>query len=146
MRDFLRNEIHIGDFCVYIKNERTGSSTTRKIMKSGFIKRFTKKKIVFEDATVFPEDVVVVNNMFIQEVYELYSDSIIVVRFRYGTHPLETIKLIYVAISRCLPGHEVAMVPDDYSLEQMSEDGLIKIKEQINSILENKGNKDYGML
>ena len=138
MEDFLGNEIHIGDFCVYIKNERTGSSTTRKIMKSGFVKSFTKKKVMFEDDTVFPEDVVVVNNTLVQEVYELSVDSVIVVRFQYGVHPLETVKLMYTAVKNCLPDYEVVMIPDDYSLEQMHGDGLIKIKEQINSILESR--------
>lgn len=34
-------------------------------MKSGFVNKFTKKKVVFEYDTVFPEDVVVVNNMLV---------------------------------------------------------------------------------
>lgn len=123
---------------MYIKNERTGSSTTRKIMKSGFVKAFTKKKVMLENDTVFPEDVVVVNNTLVQEVYELSVDSVIVVRFRYGVHPLETVKLMYTAVKNCLPDYEVVMIPDDYSLEQMHGDGLIKIKEQINSILESR--------
>lgn len=138
MKDFLNNEIRIGDFCVYIKNERTGSSTTRKIMKSGFVKAFTKKKVMLENDTVFPEDVVVVNNTLVQEVCALSLDSVIVVRFRYGVHPLETVKLMYTAVKNCLPDYEVVMIPDDYSLEQMHGDGLIKIKEQINSILESR--------
>lgn len=138
MKDFIDNEIHIGDFCVYIKNERTGSSTIRKIMKSGFVKTFTKKKVVLENDSVFPEDVVVVNNTLVQEVYELSADSVIVVRFRYGVHPLETVKLIYTAVKNCLPDYEVVMIPDNCSLEQMHEDGLLKIKEQINSILESR--------
>lgn len=93
---------------------------------------------MLENDTVFPEDVVVVNNTLVQEVCALSLDSVIVVRFRYGVHPLETVKLMYTAVKNCLPDYEVVMIPDDYSLEQMHGDGLIKIKEQINSILESR--------
>lgn len=58
MQDFLGNELHVGDFCVYIKNRETGSSTVRKVMQKGNITRFTKKMVVIGYVMVSPKDTV----------------------------------------------------------------------------------------
>ena len=71
MNDFLNNEINIGDEVIYLKNLRTGSSTSRKIMFMGKVLSFKNDKVniqrvynkdrfpLEEADTVFPHDVVV---------------------------------------------------------------------------------------
>lgn len=70
MRDYLGNELNIGDECVYFQNKRTGSSTIRKCKFKGHIIGFTRKLIVvrcfageFEskvgsETKVHPDDVI----------------------------------------------------------------------------------------
>lgn len=62
-KDFLGREINIGNECVYIKDVRTGSSTTRKMLFRGVVTRITKHKVAFDENehVVFPEDVVIVD-------------------------------------------------------------------------------------
>ncbi len=49
IKDFLGHELSIGDRCAYIKNERTGSSTVRKILHVGVITDIGKSTITFQD-------------------------------------------------------------------------------------------------
>lgn len=63
MKDFLGTEIKLGDFCVFLHNNRTGSSTIRKAMSAGEVVGFTQKKVKFQDFTVFPEDTVVSSHL-----------------------------------------------------------------------------------
>lgn len=62
MTDFLGRELHKQNFCVYLKNVRTGTSTVRKIFKKGYITGFTPKKVIFDGYDiVFPEDVIFIS-------------------------------------------------------------------------------------
>lgn len=59
MKDFLGRELNVGDECVFLKNCRTGSSTTRKLMFKGVITEFKGSRIMFGNTTVYnSEDVV----------------------------------------------------------------------------------------
>ncbi|MBC5648483.1 hypothetical protein [Christensenella tenuis] len=70
MRDYLGNELNIGDECVYLQNKRTGSSSIRKCKFKGHIIGFTRKLVVvrcsaseFElevgnETKVYPDDVI----------------------------------------------------------------------------------------
>ena len=60
MKDFLGRELNVGDECIYLKNCRTGSSTTRKLMFKGTITSFKKSNIIFDNSTTVynPKDVV----------------------------------------------------------------------------------------
>ncbi len=49
IKDFLGHELSIGDRCAYIMNERTGSSTVRKILHVGVITDVGKSTITFQD-------------------------------------------------------------------------------------------------
>lgn len=53
MKDFLGRELSIGDECIYLKNCRTGSSTTRKLMFKGVITGFKGHRIIFGDYIVY---------------------------------------------------------------------------------------------
>lgn len=60
MKDFLGRELDVGDECVYLKNCRTGSSTTRKLMFKGVITSFKKRNVIFDNnTTVYNSDDIV---------------------------------------------------------------------------------------
>lgn len=48
MRDFIGEELKIGDRVVYIRRSITGSSSTNKSLTIGTIKRFTSKSVVID--------------------------------------------------------------------------------------------------
>ena len=43
--DFIGEELNIGDYVVYLKNTRTGSSTIRKCLYVGVISNFGKSEV-----------------------------------------------------------------------------------------------------
>lgn len=139
MKDFLHREIHIGDFCVYIKNERTGSSTVRKILKYGNVHSFTKQKVILfpDNEKIFPSEVVVMpTGGIFNEVFSCQSeDSVIVLRFKCGVHDLNFVKSVCDSINNSFPYHKIICLPDDFGLEQMREKDLIRIREKFDSIL-----------
>mgnify|MGYP003297977825 CR=1 FL=1 len=48
MKDFLGQELKVGDEVVYMYRHTTGSSSSNKTLKRGFIKRFTPKQVVVD--------------------------------------------------------------------------------------------------
>lgn len=59
---FTKDPLHIGDIVVYLKNERTGSSTTRKCKFIGCIIDFDKTRVKIKqlskaDQFVTPEEI-----------------------------------------------------------------------------------------
>ena len=63
--DILGNELNVGDICAYIKAERTGSSTVRKILHTGRITSIKNgSKVIFDgETTVYvPSDIVKLEN------------------------------------------------------------------------------------
>ena len=61
METFTKETLHINDVVVYLKNERTGSSTIRKCKFIGYIVEFTKTKVEIKrlsppDTFVTPEE------------------------------------------------------------------------------------------
>lgn len=63
METFTKETLHIDDVVVYLKNERTGSSTIRKYKFIGHIVEFTKTKVEIKrlsppDTFVTPEECV----------------------------------------------------------------------------------------
>ena len=76
--DFQKETLHIDDVVVYLKNERTGSSTIRKCKFVGIITGFTKQKVKIiqfskPDQFVTPEEI-----HHYGEV-EIYPDDVICV-------------------------------------------------------------------
>lgn len=73
MKDFLGQPITINAPCVYMKNVRTGSSTTRKILHKGTIVSTTPCKVCVrtesKETLVFPEDIV--------QTVRVFDDSVI---------------------------------------------------------------------
>jgi len=61
IKDFLGHELCIGDRCAYIKNERTGSSTVRKILHVGVITDIGKSTITFQDIITLNGEIKVFN-------------------------------------------------------------------------------------
>lgn len=43
--DFIGEELNVGDYVVYLKNTRTGSSTIRKCLYVGVISKFGKSEV-----------------------------------------------------------------------------------------------------
>lgn len=83
MESFIKEELHIGDIVVYLKNERTGSSTIRKCKFIGIINSFTKSKVKIgqlseSDKFVHPEEC---NNYGEVEVHP--DDIICILHSRY---------------------------------------------------------------
>jgi hypothetical protein len=73
---FQKEILHIDDIVVYLKNERTGSSTIRKCKFVGMITGFTKYKVKImqfskPDQFVTPEEIVQYGEV------EVYSDDIV---------------------------------------------------------------------
>lgn len=74
MIDFYKQEILIGDEVIYIKLIRTGSSSSRKCMFKGYVKGFTKNKVIIQptysnefkidedddEVKIYPSDVYVI--------------------------------------------------------------------------------------
>ena len=78
MNNFIKEPLHIDDIVVYIKNERTGSSTIRKCKFLGYVIGFTNTKVKirqiskadqfaspeecdnYGEVSVYPEDVICV--------------------------------------------------------------------------------------
>ena len=58
MKDFLNNELHIGDFVIINQNTLTGSSTTRKILKRAIVENFTKKQVITNKGYIYPDNVI----------------------------------------------------------------------------------------
>lgn len=58
MKDFLNNELKVGDAVVINQNTLTGSSTTRKILKCAKIERFTQKQVVTDRGYIDPSNVI----------------------------------------------------------------------------------------
>lgn len=58
LTDFLGNEIQVGDFCVFLKNTRTGSSTCRKVPFKGTVTGSSACKIRFDRLLVYGEDII----------------------------------------------------------------------------------------
>lgn len=48
MKNFIGEELHIGDKVVYINRHITGSSSTNKTLRIGKIIRFTPKQVVID--------------------------------------------------------------------------------------------------
>lgn len=62
MNSFTKEPLHIDDVVVYLKNERTGSSTTRKCKFIGQITGFTKTNVKIHrfsppDVFITPEEI-----------------------------------------------------------------------------------------
>ena len=58
MKDFLNNELSVGDSVVINQNTLTGSSTTRKILKKAVIEKFTKQQVVTNKGYIYPDNVI----------------------------------------------------------------------------------------
>lgn len=58
MKDFLKNELSIGDEVVINQNTMTGSSTTRKILKKAIIEGFTKCNVITNKGYISPDNVI----------------------------------------------------------------------------------------
>lgn len=58
MKDFLNNELTIGDLVIINQNTLTGSSTTRKILKKAIVENFTKKMVVTNKGYISPDNVI----------------------------------------------------------------------------------------
>lgn len=58
MKDFLNNELNIGDLVIINQNTITGSSTTRKILKKAIVEDFTKKMVVTNKGYISPDNVI----------------------------------------------------------------------------------------
>lgn len=70
MKDFLNNDLSIGDNVLINQNTLTGSSTVRKILKQATVTGFTKCKIKTTRGDLFPDDVIkiyVLNNKPIEK-------------------------------------------------------------------------------
>ncbi len=73
MKDFLNNELFIGDLVIINQNTMTGSSTTRKILKRAIVENFTKKQVVTNKGYIAPDNVIkifVENDKQIEELKE----------------------------------------------------------------------------
>lgn len=57
-KDFLGNDILVGDTCVFLQNSRTGSSTTRKVFFKDKVTGFSPCKVRFECKLVFGTDII----------------------------------------------------------------------------------------
>lgn len=58
MKDFLNNELSVGDSVVINQNTLTGSSTTRKILKKAVVEKFTKQQVVTNKGYIYPDNVI----------------------------------------------------------------------------------------
>lgn len=58
MKDFLNNELSVGDGVVINQNTLTGSSTTRKILKKAVVEKFTKQQVVTNKGYIYPDNVI----------------------------------------------------------------------------------------
>ena len=58
MKDFLKNELSIGDKVVINQNTHTGSSTTRKILKKAIVEGFTKCNVITNRGYIAPDNVI----------------------------------------------------------------------------------------
>lgn len=57
-KDFLGNDLQVGDLVIINQNTRTGSSTTRKILKECTVTGFTKCKIKTTRGDIFSDDII----------------------------------------------------------------------------------------
>ena len=74
MKDFLNNELNIGDLVVINQNTLTGSSTTRKILKRAVVEDFTKKMVITNKGYISPDNVIKVfieNDQQIKQLKEM---------------------------------------------------------------------------
>lgn len=76
MKDFLGRELNVGDKCIYIQNQRTGSSTIRKIMLKGTIIGFSPQKVRFREFgdLIYPCDVVKIENIINCKYCKYYQE------------------------------------------------------------------------
>lgn len=74
MKDFLNNELNIGDLVVINQNTLTGSSTTRKILKRAVVENFTKKMVITNKGYINPDNVIKIfieNDQQIKQLKEM---------------------------------------------------------------------------
>jgi len=58
MKDFLGNELKVGDKVVWSKNKLTGSSTIRKVFEICVIEKFTPKQILTDFGYAYSENII----------------------------------------------------------------------------------------
>ena len=95
MNTFTKYLLHIDDVVVYLKNERTGSSTVRKCKFIGQVTGFTKTKVEIHrlsppDTFVTPDEI---QNLGIDIVYPDDVVHIIVSKYQEDMHAKTLIKL-----------------------------------------------------
>ena len=81
MENFIKEPLHIDDIVVYLRNERTGSSTIRKCKFVGLVTGFTKSKVKImqlskEDQWVYPDEIHMYGEV------EVYPDDVICIMWR----------------------------------------------------------------
>lgn len=94
MQTFTKEPLHIDDIVVYLKNEETGSSTTRKCKFIGQIVDFTKSKVKIKryskpDVFVYPEEI---EDLGIDVIYPY--DVVHIILGKYDNDMTKTLKQV----------------------------------------------------
>lgn len=76
MESFIKEQLYAEDIVVYLKNERTGSSTIRKCKFIGCIQGFTKSKVKIAQLSG-ADEWVTPDTMRFQGMVDVYPDDII---------------------------------------------------------------------